>query len=64
MMNQYSDRRPTHEVLTEDKDRPWGEIIVAHELRECRKCRAVIANHSAYGRRESREAPNICECCE
>ena len=47
-----------------DALKPWSQIVTERELRECRRCTAVIANHLAYGRQPRPDDPTLCECCE
>jgi hypothetical protein len=44
--------------------KPWSQVIKEREIRECRRCTAVIANHLAYGRQPRPDDPTLCECCE
>jgi len=38
--------------------------IELYELRECRLCTHMIANHGDWGRRPSKDDPKVCEVCE
>ncbi len=51
----------------------WNQIVKDKEIRMCRVCTSMIANHPSYGRRSGLETasykfatgdPDICECCE
>ena len=52
------------DVIDEDRNKSWQQIMIDRELRECIKCTSVISNSLSYGRRSSKLNPNICECCE
>jgi len=39
-------------------------LISKYEVRECKKCTALIANDLAYGRKASKVGKDICEECE
>ena len=52
----------------------WQQIVKDKEIRHCRICTSMIANHPSYGRSSAVESPasykfstgdhNICECCD
>ena len=44
--------------------KPWAQVVQERELRECKRCGAVIANSREYGRPPQPSDPNLCECCE
>ena len=46
-----------------EANKPWAQIVKEREIRECRKCGAVIANHRDYGRPPQPSDSNLCECC-
>ena len=47
-----------------EKGKPWGQIVKEREIRECRVCTSMIANHRAYGRPPQPYDSTLCECCE
>ena len=47
-----------------EAQKPWSQIVTEREIRECRRCTSMIANHLAYGRRPRPDDPTLCECCE
>ena len=44
--------------------KPWSQIVKEREIRECRVCTSMIANHRAYGRPPQPYDSTLCECCE
>ena len=47
-----------------EADKPWSQIVKEREIRECRVCTSMIANHRAYGRPPQPYDSTLCECCE
>ena len=47
-----------------EAQKPWSQIVTEREIRGCRRCTSIIANHLAYGRRPRPDDPTLCECCE
>jgi hypothetical protein len=37
--------------------------VEEYQIRECRICTSLIANHRAYGRKANPADPTLCECC-
>jgi len=47
-----------------EADKPWSQIVKEREIRACRVCTSMIANHRAYGRPPQPYDSTLCECCE
>ena len=47
-----------------EKGKPWSQIMKEREVRECRVCTSLIANHRAFGRPPQPYDSTLCECCE
>jgi hypothetical protein len=47
-----------------EADKPWSQIVKEREIRECRVCTSMMANHRAYGRPPQPYDSTLCECCE
>ena len=47
-----------------EKGKPWSQIMKEREVRECRLCTSLIANHRAFGRPPQPYDSTLCECCE
>ena len=47
-----------------EKGKPWSQIVKEREIRECRVCTSMIANHRAFGRPPQPYDSTLCECCE
>ena len=47
-----------------DAQKPWSQIVEEREIRACRLCTSLIANHRAYGRPPQPYDSTLCECCE
>jgi len=47
-----------------EADKPWSQIMKEREVRECRVCTSLIANHRAFGRPSQPYDSTLCECCE
>ena len=47
-----------------DAQKPWSQIVEEREIRACRLCTSLIANHRAYGRMPNFRDLTLCECCE
>ena len=45
-------------------DRFQNKLEVIREIRECRVCTSMMANHRAYGRPPQPYDSTLCECCE
>ena len=50
--------------LQAEARKPWSQVMKERELRECRRCTSMIANHRSYGRPPQPTDPTLCECCE
>ena len=47
-----------------EADKPWSQVVKEREIRECRVCTSLIANHRAFGRPPQPYDSTLCECCE
>ena len=47
-----------------EADKPWSQVVKEREIRACRVCTSLIANHRAYGRPPQPYDSTLCECCE
>tara|TARA_B100001123_G_C15181303_1_gene975478 strand:- start:551 stop:1258 length:708 start_codon:yes stop_codon:yes gene_type:complete len=47
-----------------EADKPWSQVVKEREIRECRVCTSLIANHLAFGRQPNPSDSTLCECCE
>jgi hypothetical protein len=47
-----------------EADKPWSQVVKEREIRECRLCTSLIANHRAFGRPPQPYDSTLCECCE
>jgi hypothetical protein len=47
-----------------EADKPWSQVVKEREIRECRVCTSMIANHLAFGRQPNPSDSTLCECCE
>ena len=47
-----------------EKGKPWSQVMKEREIRECRVCTSLIANHRAFGRPPQPYDSTLCECCE
>jgi hypothetical protein len=47
-----------------EEGKSWSQVVKEREIRECRVCTSVIANHRAFGRPPQPYDCTLCECCE
>ena len=47
-----------------EKGKPWSQVVKEREIRACRVCTSLIANHRAFGRPPQPYDSTLCECCE